>query len=68
MAKATTHISKGKTEAERKVDIACENCKFVIEHKNGLACGVPLPPHLSTNGRVPYVHTRYACGLFTPKG
>lgn len=51
------------TEDKPKAAV-CPNCKYVMQHKTQIVCHIPLPPHFSTTGRVPYVHDAFTCGLF----
>lgn len=62
------HVSKGVKPEEKKIEKVCENCTHFAEHKTGYYCRFPLPPQIATTGRVPVVHTKYTCGLFTLKG
>jgi hypothetical protein len=63
MAKAL--VSKGKTVLPEPTQRpSCETCKYKMFHMEKMFCSVPLPPHVTTNGRVPYVHNGYSCGMF----
>lgn len=62
------HVSKGKgADPKPSVIPSCATCAHSVPHGERLACRVPLPPHVSTSGRSPWVTTNYSCGMFTTK-
>lgn len=67
MAKAL--LSKGKQDIPKPTVMAtCANCKFMkVYNEQQMVCDASLPPHVSTTGRVPVVHSAYSCAMHKEK-
>lgn len=64
LRKTEVHVSPGSPNNDKP---ACEDCLYVGLDRDRLFCNVPIPPHVSTSGKIPYVNKNSSCAFFKRK-